>query len=81
MKGADFMSTLELVEKMESLSSEDYNMIAMLIERLSSKVTNIEKLSKDEIVEELLMSAKQSDQGHVKDARSVSKAMRDKYAV
>ena len=75
------MSIAELTTKIESLSVEDYNMIVMLIERLSSNTENLEKKSADEMVAELTMSMKKSNAGYTKSARSVSAKMKDKYAV
>jgi len=35
------MSVTELAVKLEALSQEDYNMVVMLVERLSDKPSNI----------------------------------------
>ena len=75
------MSIAELTTKIESLSVEDYNMVVMLIDRLSSRTESFEKKSADEIVEELTQSMKKSDLGYTKSARSVSSKMKEKYAV
>ncbi|MCI7322401.1 MAG: hypothetical protein MR508_03680 [Lachnospiraceae bacterium] len=77
------MGTAELTAKIESLSEEDYNMVIMLVNRLSEKseIGGLQKLSEDEIVEQLSESIRKSDMGATKSAREVSKRMRDKYAV
>lgn len=80
-KGDDIMSVAELANKIECLSPEDYNMVVMLIERLSSNDNSLKKMSADELVAELTMSMKKSDLGYTKSARSVSSKMKKKYAV
>lgn len=77
------MGTAELTAKIESLSEEDYNMVIMLVNRLSEKseIGGLQKLSEDEIVEQLSESIRKSDMGATKSAREVSKRMRDKYTV
>lgn len=75
------MSTAELTTKIESLSVEDYNMVIMLIDRLSSGTDSFEKKSADEIVAEIAQSMKKSDLGYTKSARDVSSKMREMYAV
>lgn len=77
------MSIAELAAKIESLSADDYNMVIMLVNRLSEKsdIDGLKKLSGDELAEELAESIKKSDMGATKSARAVSKSMREKYAV
>ena len=77
------MVTAELTAKIESLSREDYNMVIMLVNRLSEKNERdgLPKLSEDALVEQLSESIRKSDMGATKSARAVSKDMRDKYAV
>ena len=77
------MVTAELTAKIESLSREDYNMVIMLVNRLSEKneIEGLSKLSEDALVEQLSESIRKSDMGATKSARAVSKDMRDKYAV
>lgn len=77
------MVTAELTAKIESLSREDYNMVIMLVNRLSEKteIDGLPKLSEDALVEQLSESIRKSDMGATKSARAVSKDMRDKYAV
>ena len=75
------MSIAELTTKIEGLSVEDYNMVVMLIDRLSSRTEGFEKKSVDEIVAELTQSMKKSDLGYTKPARRVSSKMKEKYAV
>lgn len=77
------MGTAELTAKIESLSTEDYNMVIMIVNRLSEKTEmgGLQKLSEDDLVEQLSESIRKSDMGATKSARAVSKDMRDKYAV
>ena len=77
------MSTADLTAKIENLSAEDYNMVIMLVNRLSEKseMNGRKKLSEDDLVEELSESIKKSDLGATKSAKAVSKSMREKYAV
>ena len=76
------MGTAELTAKIESLSEEDYNMVIMLVNRLSEKseIGGLQKLSEDELVEQLSESIRKSDMGVTKSAREVSRSMRDRYA-
>ena len=78
-----YMGIAELTAKIESLSAEDYNMVIMLVNRLSEKseINGLKRLSENELVEELSASIRKSDTGATKSARSVSKSMREKYAV
>ena len=77
------MSIADLTAKIENLSAEDYNMVTMLVNRLSEKseMNGLKKLSEDELVKELSESIKKSDMGATKSAGAVSKSMREKYAV
>ena len=77
------MGTAELTAKIESLSEEDYNMVIMLVNRLSEKseTGGLQKLSEDELVVQLSESIRKSDMGATKSATEVSRSMRDKYAV
>ena len=77
------MGIAELTAKIESLSEEDYNMVIMLVNRLSEKPEKdgLKKLSEDELVEQLSESIRRSEMGVTKSAKEVSKRMRDKYAV
>ncbi len=77
------MGIAELTAKIESLSEEDYNMVIMLVNRLSEKseIGGLQKLSEDELVAQLSESIRKSDMGATKSAREVSRSMRDKYAV
>lgn len=84
MKGVDTgMSIAELTAKIEGLSADDYNMVIMLVDRLSEKSegNGLRRLSEDELVKELTESIQKSDKGVTKPARTVSKSMREKYAV
>ncbi len=75
------MSTAELTSKIESLSVDDYNIVIMLIDRLAAKSDRFASKSADDIVDELTMSMKSSDEGNTKLARRVSEKMKEKYAV
>ena len=77
------MSIAELTAKIEGLSPDDYNMVIMLVDRLSEKSegNGLRRLSEDELVKELTESIQKSDSGVTKPARTVSKSMREKYAV
>ena len=77
------MSITELTAKIEGLSPDDYNMVIMLVDRLSEKSegNGLRRLSEDELVKELTESIQKSDKGVTKPARTVSKSMREKYAV
>ena len=77
------MSIAELTAKIENLSEEDYNMVIMLVNRLSEKseMGGLQRYSEDELVEQLSESIKKSNDGATKSAREVSKNMRKKYAV
>jgi hypothetical protein len=84
LKGVDTgMSIAELTAKIEGLSPDDYNMVIMLVDRLSEKSggNGLRRLSEDELVKELTESIQKSDRGVTKPARTVSKSMREKYAV
>lgn len=77
------MSIAELTAKIEGLSADDYNMVIMLVDRLSEKSeeNGLRRLREDELVKELTESIQKSDKGATKPARTVSKSMREKYAV
>lgn len=69
------MGIAELTAKIESLSEEDYNMVIMLVNRLSEKSekSGLQKLCEDELVEQLTESIRRSDMGATKSAREVSR--------
>ena len=77
------MGITELTAKIENLSAEDYNMVIMLVNRLSEKTESngLQKFSEDELVEQLTASMEKSNKGETKSAREVAKQMREKYAV
>lgn len=77
------MSIAELTAKIEGLSEDDYNMVIMLVDRLSEKSegNGLRRLCEDELVKELTESIQKSDKGATKPARTISKSMREKYAV
>ena len=77
------MSIAELTAKIEGLSADDYNMVIMLVDRLSEKSegNGLRRLSEDKLVKGLTESIQKSDKGATKSARTISKSMREKYAV
>ncbi|MCM1049564.1 MAG: hypothetical protein NC433_14200 [Clostridiales bacterium] len=56
------MSTPELVQKIESLSLEDYNMVMMLVERLTAKPSDILKKAREKYVRTNPMSMEEIDE-------------------
>lgn len=56
------MSTAELTAKIESLSSEDYNMIMMLVDRLTAKPADILKKAREKYVRTNPMSMDEIDE-------------------
>lgn len=56
------MSTAELAAKIESLSSDDYNMIIMLVDRLTSKPSDILKRARERYVRQNPMSMEEIDE-------------------
>ena len=75
------MITTELIEKINLLNPEDYNMVVILIDRLSQNTYSFSKLSEDELVRELSQSIAESDSGFTKPARQISQEMRKKYGI
>ncbi|MGN0482935.1 MAG: hypothetical protein ACI4HI_05215 [Lachnospiraceae bacterium] len=77
------MCKTDLIDKIDKLSADDYNMVLMLVNRLSEKseTDRFQKLSEDALVEQLSESMKKSDKGETKPAREVAKSMREKYVV
>ena len=75
------MSSQELMSKIERLTPDDYNMVVMLINRLTEQYDSFIQLSEDEMVAQLQSSIERSDQGYTKPARYVSEVMRRKYVV
>lgn len=55
------MSAAELAIKLEALSQEDYNMIVMLVDRLSDKPSNVLKKAREKYVKQNPMSMKEID--------------------
>lgn len=55
------MSVAELAVKLEALSQEDYNMVVMLVERLSDKPSNILKKAREKYVKQNPMSMEEID--------------------
>lgn len=51
----------EVVRKLESLSQDDYNMVVMLIERLSDKPSNYLKNGRDRMLKRNPMSMEDID--------------------
>lgn len=56
------MSVSELTVKLEALSEEDYNMIVMLVERLSDKPSNVLRQARDKYVRQNPMSMEEIDE-------------------
>lgn len=56
------MGTAELTDKIESLSADDYNMVIMLVNRLTEKsdMNDLQRLSEDQLVEEMTESITQT---------------------
>lgn len=75
------MISAELTKKMERLSGDDYNIVVTLINRLLEKQEELQRLSSEQIVDEMAASIGKSDEGYTKSAREVSKEMRAKYAL
>ena len=77
------MRIAELTAKIERLSADDYNMVIMLVERLSENtgIDEMRKLSEDALVEELSKSIEKSDTGATQSALMVSDRMRKKYGI
>ena len=65
-----------MTTKIENLSQEDYNMVIMLVNRLSEKSENgeMKRMSEDELVEQLSDSIRKSNMGLTKSAREVSRS-------
>lgn len=55
------MSVAELAIKLEALSQEDYNMIVMLVDRLSDKPSNVLRKAREKYVKQNPMSMKEID--------------------
>ena len=74
------MGIAELTAKIESLSAEDYNMVIMLVNKLSEKPENngLKRLSENELVEELSASIRKSDTGATKSARAGKPRLRQR---
>lgn len=75
------MSSVELMEKINLLSPEDYNMVVLLVNRLEHDSYSLSRLSEEDLVEELSRSIEKSKAGHTRSARQVSHELREKYAV
>ncbi len=74
------MSKEELIEKINFLSPDDYELVVMLVNNLSKRNCFFQRLSEDELIDVLSASAEKSDAGHTKPAREFLVEMRDKYA-
>ena len=55
------MSSAELTAKIESLSSEDFNMVVTLVNRLSDKPSNILKTARNKYVRNNPMTMEEID--------------------
>ena len=75
------MSSVELMEKINNLSPEDYNMVVLLVNRLEHNSYPLSRLSEEELVEELSQSVEKSKAGYTRTAKQVSRELREKYAV
>lgn len=56
------MGVAELTAKLESLSQEDYNMVVMLVNRLSDKPSNILKAARNKYLQKNPMSMEEIDE-------------------
>ena len=55
------MRVAELAIKLEALSQEDYNMIVMLVDRLSDNPSNVLRKAREKYVKQNPMSMKEID--------------------
>mgnify|MGYP007121866730 CR=1 FL=1 len=55
------MSVAELAVKLEALSQEDYDMVAMLVDRLSDKPSDFLRKAREKYVRQNPMSMKEID--------------------
>lgn len=55
------MVTSEIMTKLESLSPEDYNMVVMLVDRLSDKPSNILRKAREKYLKQNPMSMREID--------------------
>ena len=69
--------------KIEKLSSEDYDFVISLVDRLSdnTEAKGLRIMSEDDLVAELTESIESSDKGNTRSAQEVSVSMREKYVV
>lgn len=67
------MSSVELMEKINNLSPEDYNMVVLLVNRLEHNTYPLSRLSEEELVEELSQSVEKSKAGYTRSAKQVSR--------
>ena len=67
----------------EKLSSEDYDFVISLVDRLSdnTEAKGLRIMSEDDLVAELTESIESSDKGNTRSAQEVSVSMREKYVV
>ena len=56
------MGIAELTGKLEALSPEDYNMIVMLVDRLTEKPSNVLRAARKKYVEKNPMSMEEIDE-------------------
>ena len=57
------MSVAELTVKLEALSQEDYNMVIMLVDRLSERPSDFLRKAREKYVKQNPMSMKEIDDG------------------
>ena len=75
------MSTTELLNRIERLPKEDYNVVVMLVDRLYAQSVGLKQLSEEDLIAELTQSIERSDAGFTKSAKKLSSEMRERYAV
>lgn len=56
------MVSLEVSQKLESLSKEDYDMVVMLIDRLSQKPSNVLKTAREKYLQKNPMPMEEIDE-------------------
>lgn len=56
------MVSLEVSQKLESLSKEDYDMVVMLIDRLAQKPSNVLKMARGKYLQKNPMTMEEIDE-------------------
>jgi|GEM_PF-2237279 len=76
------MPTIEEVTKtLESFDTGKYNAAVSYIFYLAHMPDPFEPMSRDELMDKLAKSRKDAEAGRVRDARLISKEMREKYGL